>query len=269
MFAHRCPAEVRLLFFLQAFFDESHDEQSERVHGMGGIMAPEEYWRGVWQAWDAVLDKHHLSYMHWADCVWGHGIFKRLDDPVREEIQRDCLRVIVETDPNLFVANASVIAMEAYAKFLPRLKVIRKIPPGGPINGTLCDEYFLGFQHSVQQMALHPGVPELPVEETIAFIFDQTEFAPRAYSLFMTLKTMPRLPYAARLGSCSFDEMKKAKPLQMADALAYEYVRFANDTVINRRPERWQHRMLQERFGPGWYFREADIQEFVTNLEEA
>jgi hypothetical protein len=197
-------------FDLCAYFDESEDAL-EKVHAIGGFIAPTHEWDSLQDAWVARVKPTGVSAFHFTDCECGYGEFTE----ERGWKKEDRLNLIVDLIGlicryNVYMIGCGVI-LDDY-KGLPT-----------PLG---LDKWHFAFQAVLLEAALQ-AMPLLS-EETVAFFFDWKNKQGNAQDLFLTIQQDQKLgAWRNRLGTLTFGHKEFNAPgsiplLQIADVAAFE-----------------------------------------------
>lgn len=221
-----------------AYCDESEDSQKGgRFFIAAGYFAPVQVWEIFNRAWANTLDQLGIDEFKMADCERGRGVYEGLSYQERALLQRTFIGLIVGSP--IWGVSAAV-NLRHYEEFMPRMVKARQ---------KYAKPYFLAFQHLVEMMALKLSEAEIVgPSDRIAYFFDeQTEYQGRAKEIFSSLTKDGDLEYTNRVGSITFDDSRRFLPLQAADILAYENLRYLRDYRHGLRlsEPRWQWLMLR------------------------
>jgi len=259
------------MVMMQAYLDESQDAEGRKVHCIGGLMAPAAEWEKIKACWAELLGDYSINEFHTKDCVAGRGEFGRFSEREREGMLATFVNAIVQPGPR--IATATVILLDAYPHYARTLKYRRQLPPRAATSGHLGDPYFMAFEHVIQTMARDVSVTNLPSSERIAFVFDRCHLSGRAGGLYEEVITA-QSDYRDRLGACAFDDGAKVLPLQVADVIAYEYRRFAEEVQLRQGTSapssaRDPFVELAVRFGGPWQIRECELREIAHKVADS
>jgi len=217
-------------FNLCAYFDESQDK-SEKVHAIGGFIAPGYEWEALQDKWIARLKPTGVSAFHMTDCECGYREFsdtKGWKPEDRKQLIKDLIEIICRY--RVLMVGCGII-----------LDDYKQLPTE---NGKLgIDEWHLSFQYVLQETA-RQATP-FGAEETVAFFFDWKDKQGNAKDLFFEFQQDNRLEeWHSRLGTITFGHKEFGVPgsiplLQVADVAAYETRKaIANPITHPHLPER-------------------------------
>lgn len=218
--------------------DESHDEKQQRVMAFGGLLgAPGELDR-LADEWQTVLLNYGVDVFHAADCDSAQGAFTGWSREKIESLQRRLISLIAAPEYELR-GFAVGFPIEPYEKLRPALKPYLHLFDG-PINGPLDAPWFIGLLSIVTIVGDERvrSLVDIPDGERIAFVFDRHRLAERGKVIYQALAASPNK--ILQPGGIVFEDKAKARILQAADLLAYEYFRYFHDTQLSGAPERWQ-----------------------------
>lgn len=224
---HPDSSESRYLAVFRFFVDESGIHKSSKIFVLAGFFAPEEVWVDFTGAWQAVLDTHGIEVFHAKECNASEGEFKKFKQH-REE------------------RNAFVIDL---------LKVISDRPRIEPFyTGVILDDYqtvmrqYPDYEHPYyacmkwvfSEIGLLMEMAGVPTTEIVASVFDrQKKFSEQALTLFDEMVEDKTWGFRERFDSIAFASKRRFKPLQAADALAYDaYREFNRRCFTPNQPQR-------------------------------
>ena len=240
---HRSYSHIggpRILMFLEAYCDESADENQQRVLLVAGLVGMAESWNCVWGEWDRALAEADppLKEFHAVDCEQGHGEFNGRND--RPELYAKFLKILTNPENKIW-GISSAVWLPAYNKRLAEIKALRVIHKDKRwkgISGTLENPYFLLFQHTIE--LADRVTANLPPDEKIMFTFDQHHLEKRARAIYESFRgtTWPYEWPRRASDDLHFRTSEVCKPLQAADLLAYEMRRYLDEVHYGGQPER-------------------------------
>lgn len=201
---------------LRAYWDESGHAEDPRCRfvGMGGLVASTEGWSAFEPQWRSVLHKYGLASFHMREYV-ALGVKNKDEWPEerRKALMNELLQAIALAKP--FVHGA-VMDLSAWRALTTEERSYFR------------DPWFCCLQECVRLAAVHCHVDN----ETMETVFsDQGEFRGKAAELWAVLKNS-QWPGFAGLGGYAMEEMRRVLPLQAADLVAYETVKFTSDTAL-------------------------------------
>lgn len=268
---HLPSAKRRLTVALKAYFDESGTHwggpHAAKEFVLCGYIATQDVWdNGFEKRWSEMLQKPtitpKLTHFH-AEDVEGRGSkeFRKLTWKDREELKTTAVSIVVSS--GMFGVGVGV-ELEPFARLVVADPEVSKLIPANP--------YLFAFNCVlVETIFLADGFIGEPKEE-IAFIFeDHPKWSIHALQMYNDIKRSPDWPpeKRGRLGTPTFEDKKKYKPLQAADHLAYETWRFMEGTHKKNVPIR--PAMNRFRDWPqhhGRYFDERLLREFIRIQKE-
>jgi len=249
-----CPVVM-----IAAYFDESSDQQQERIFVVAGYIGLEEHWRALSRKWATMLSDVGIAEFHAVDCEHGTAQFAGMSRRRRQGIQRRFVELLAD-ESNGLIGIVGAIMLGPYARLRQRFRESRRIPPGLPISGTLDHPYYLAFQLAIESAAINPAVTALPAIEKLDFVFDRHSLGGRIPTLFGSIQGDHSLGYSSRLASVQFHSRTTVLPLQAADLLAYEAYRFGDTQLSGNQAEtRWQFSALARRVSRPGYLDEAAL----------
>lgn len=220
-----------------AYCDESEDSKpGGRFYVVSGYLGEAKNWTILSQAWSNALDDEGLPEFHMADCVAGKGLFVDRSLVQRSAIQRRFIALLAGSP---IWGHSAAIQKRHYSEMAERFKNAR---------GKYAKPYFLAFQHLVESMTIElDEVRHIGADEKLAFFFDrQDEYKGRAKEIFESLAADDRYRSNKRIGTLTFASRLDVIPLQCADILAYENMRYLRDYRHGLAAEpRWQWELLK------------------------
>ncbi len=213
---HPDSSESRYLAVFKFFVDESGIHGDSKIFVLAGFFAPEEVWLDFTKAWQEVLDANGFKVFHATDCNACEGEFKKFKQR-REE--RDAfvstLLKVISDRPRIEPFYAGVV--------LDDYEAVMRQYPGYEHPYYACIKWVFAEIGLLMEMA------EVPTTELVASVFDrQKKFSEEALTLFDDMVEDKSWSYGERFDSIAFASKRRFKPLQAADALAYDAYREFN-----------------------------------------
>jgi hypothetical protein len=197
---------------LRCYCDESYDKDS-RIYSVAGFLARDKEWKRVSREWKNRCLKSRVDVYHATDIEGRFGDYAHLSNQDVIELNTDLVTLI--SSSNLDGWGSSIILEDFRAVSESGEKAKRVLGPS---------PYFLAMQLFLVTLAckMYDDNPNY----RMAFVFDQQhEFSGRAKKLYAEVKA--KNPTAATcMGSLSYADKKKATPLQLADKLTYEVMKY-------------------------------------------
>jgi len=224
---HPDSSESRHLAVFKFFVDESGIHDNSKIFVLAGFLAPEEVWLDFTEAWQKVLDAHGIKVFHATDCNALEGEFRKFKQH-REE--RDVFVVnllkVISDRPRIEPFYAGVVLDDYEA-------VVRRYP-------DYEHPYYACMKWVFAEIGLLMEMAEVPTSEIVASVFDrQKKFSEQALTLFDNMVEDKTWSYGERFDSVAFASKRRFKPLQAADALAYDAYREFNRRCFNlNQPQR-------------------------------
>jgi len=217
---------VRLLAALDqlAYFDESGTDANSHIVVVGGYVSPAEDWNVLEAQWLDILKTRNAPYYHATDAEANPpgGPYRSWTVEQGRELT-DCMATIAGSTGNLKVVGAYIETqdwldftkiIESYLTTERDLRLLRK---------RLFDIPFQILAKACLDTVLECLRPDLPLNETVAFIFEDNDFKHSTLEARDELKRTHAL--RARIGSIDFRAKKDFAGLQAADLIAWSYRR--------------------------------------------
>lgn len=225
---------------LRAYLDESG------IHGgsvcvVAGFVGDADFCDDLDIAWGHLLKKYKLAQFHAKQFAGGNGSFRAWDSYKREEFVASACHLIKEnwkvskpTYAKAVLVGAAIDREAFMSRSIDERRWltggVQSVPGKWRIQGAPTKPYFLLFQQCILDVAkFAEGLGR------INFVFDwQTHYEHTGKQIFGAMRrNVPTVGF--RAGSIVYTSRLQARPLQVADFIAYE-----------------SHRMLIER-KRGWY----------------
>jgi len=214
-------SEHKVAAMFQAYFDESWDQQQDKILVIAGMMGLWEQWSKIEWPWKELLDKYGLAYYRASEAEFARGEFNK--EPYRTPgidttpAQYKLLQAIREEFFNVMVRGVtSGLAIGIPLKdFRQVANTPERLEKFGNTPYYLCG-------HIAMLELLKAEKHVLRAKDLVAFIFDtQEEFEPEMNKVHKYLQT-PACEFHSQVGSITFADKKKFIPLQIVDTVAYE-----------------------------------------------
>ena len=196
---------------LIAYFDESGSKDTPLVT-MAGYLSDDRRWKRFERQWAKVLKEHGARYLHMKEYAHFRGEFKGWPDYKRKALMGDLIWVIKS---NVQFRVGVVVPCEVYKSTL------------GAIDSkdTRLSPFWLCFQTCLSAVAAY--CREQEITDDIALVFDENnESSEHAKGYYSAFKRSPRVPNGKQFVSLLLADDKIKTPLQAADLLAYEFMKY-------------------------------------------
>lgn len=227
-------AKERVMASFAAYFDESGTHGSP-VLALACCIATVEQWVEFSREWDEVLKQEGLTHFHMSKFEARQGEFKGWDNARRLRVQKRLLGIIAR---RVNVGMFCAVNLAAYDEFVTDRW---RANYGSPYH--FCVKICLSF---IAMWAQH-----YQRKEPLAYIIEQgAGYNNEINRQFCAVSANEKMRNFFRLGSLTFDDKKRALPLQAADLLTYEIWKDAVNNFVtdpdNKRPERKSLLYLRE-----------------------
>ena len=196
---------------LIAYLDESDEKQ---IFTMAGYVSEAAKWERFTEEWAAILSGYSVGDFHARQFAHNRGQFKDWPESRRREFITELTSAI---NRNVLYGVAVAVVVEEFNKIIT-----------GDLKSFLKEPYYLSADASFT-LAIQYCIKHFPTEQ-IAFVFDNKDkvkgVVQKIYGAYKELKD--KIPDPTMLGPLSFADDKKVLPLQAADMLAYEYMKYHN-----------------------------------------
>lgn len=218
---------------LEAYFDETghgSDPLSE-IYGIIGCLEQKDSWIDFEKDWITVLEANGLSDFHMKDFAQSRKAFEdwKEDEPRREKLSADLWNIIQKTEPVIF---GCFVDLEGYRGRL-----------GQETREILGDVHYFCFLHCLKfitKIVMSRPISNFSIENVSTIFDDKKGFTGKVKTIFKhTLNRFPELQSMFSLPD--FQNVRKAKPLQVADIVAYE--------VHKEIKEQFKEKRRKKRFG--------------------
>lgn len=232
-----------------AYFDESGHSASEDFVAIAAFVADDETWARFDAAWNAVLTKHSIPFVHAVELNNRIKTFGGWTSAQQIALAQDLLHVIHTS--GYIVAAGAVLSTKDF-KRLTKQQQDRLVDPFYPLFQEVI------FSSSLETLLDARG-------ETVRMTFSQQdEFSGKAKRLYEVMKTS--YWSGRRFGELKFENMRGVPGLQAADVLVYELCKYYKIKAVNSSKEMrhsFRQIMIQQRaFGTRrmrflsyWYLR--------------
>jgi len=236
-------AQERVMASFVAYFDESGTHDGSPILTLAGYIADISQWVEFAREWNEILKQGGLTHFHMSKFEARQGEFRGWDNERRLLIQRGLIGII-KRRVNIGVFCA--VNLAAYDEFITEW---RRDNFGSPYNFCL--------KMCLSQVTF--WAQRFERKEPIAYIIEHgAGYNHEINKSFRETFANEKMRKFFRLGSLTFDDKKRALPLQAADILAYEVWKDAyNKFVIepkDKRPERKSFLSLREKLHQGTYW---------------
>lgn len=214
---------------LKAYLDGSgkFEDRNSRFLTLAAAFADDNQWENVESAWGRVLDGEHVGYSHMKELLRGDGPFQGWDDDRKKDFVR-ALFLSLHNHPDLRFASVTVDLTEYRALRTGK----RRIKPATAVCVDFCMTHVFGHPE------FHKGKAEI--------LFDRGE------SFMRTLKRVWERGKNSVSGWPAYvsmvapvDGMKKVRPIQMADLIAWS----ANRSHEGAPNDYWRSNHMRSVFG--------------------
>ena len=95
---------------LKVYLDGSgnFDDPLSRFLTLAALFADDSVWASIEEQWKAVLEKHHVPYLHMKEMLRGDSPFSRWDDLKKQEFVRDLYNALPIENRSTFLRQASL-----------------------------------------------------------------------------------------------------------------------------------------------------------------
>jgi uncharacterized protein DUF3800 len=264
---HPLDSEFRMLAVLdlRAYFDESSTDANSKVVVVGGYLAPADTWNVLEAQWFDILKSRNASYYHATDAeaTIPGGPYEGWTVEQARGLTDSLVSVIGPIEPLKGVAVYVTTEdwLEATEIIKPYLteKDLKKFPK------QLYNIPFQILAKSCIDVILDCLRPDLPVHETVAFVFEDNDFKHATLNARDDVKRSHI--HRARIGSIGFEEKKKFAGLQAADLFAWSYRRV---TELRRGYKVGSvHRSLGSLVKPDFQFRQLNKEQLCGRINDA
>jgi len=238
---------------LAAYLDESGGTDTT-VLVIAGCLSTTQRWTRYERDWRKALNEFGIQFFHMREAAHLQGQFKGWSTRRRDALLKRLVYLIKESAPTLVSVAVDVAG---YRELLPIIKGAR------PYSDS---PFFIAFQSTLSNLV--DAARQGKQEEKVALVFDHNaDYARPALSLYSKFKEWG-YPFADGLGPISFADDKDVTPLQAADLIAWESLKYARETRDSRqRPMRASLASLTELEVVSKYWNRAQLLELKRGLE--
>jgi hypothetical protein len=235
---------------LRGYWDESGsaDDPSCRFMGIGGLIASPESWSLIEAQWRVTLDDYALPYFHMREFAHWSGNFKQRSDwpeARRRELMSRLLGAIAVGQPRV---HGAVIDLAAWRLLDKKYREAFVAP------------WYCCFQECARIASVYGVIDKVDMEMIFA---QQAEFAGKAMPLYDSIRQRQDKGYDG-FTRFAMEDMRNVLPLQSADLVAYELVKFAGH--VEDVGEEWE--TLKPR-APFRGLLQIDRHAYVANIDAA
>jgi hypothetical protein len=256
------------MIFLRAYFDEtgSGSDFDCKFCGMTGCLSIPTMWDEFDPKWKAILDSEGLEYFHMTDFAASEGQFKegwKDNEPRRRSLLSRLWDVLEEAMP-FFIGV--VIPMEHYRDKMHELH-----------QALIRDAYYVAYKHCLDHIAGLLSWDHASDVAEVATVFDNKKgFKGLANDIHDIVVEKNGL--GSVMSPPAFRDMRKYRPLQAADMVAYELFKEYDRRLHSpARPPRWGFKRLEsivrkslpEGDLPFVFYTEQDVIDYDNQIREA
>jgi hypothetical protein len=252
------------MLMLTGFFDEtgSSKDPTQRIVGMGGLLAPATGWETFERKWKRALKEFDVPYFHMKEFAHSTNVFE--DWKGREIIRRKLFSKLIKAMESAYpIPIAATVPKDVYDATYGEYPLFEK---EDIYHEALhfCISGLVGIRHTMGQ---------LDESEKVAIVFSQHEEF-RSHVLKRYDKLIKEFEPFQKISAISFADMRELVPLQAADLVAYELKKEHERRLYEpNKPPRYGFQMLLEMTSrhkalqiPMFYFLDQDLLSFHLKI---
>jgi hypothetical protein len=220
-----------------AYFDDSGKFAESDYILLAGYLSDDKSWEEFTREWRGLLIQHEIPYVHMRDLVPLQGPYKKLawDKDHRDDVIRQFIAVIRR---NVFMGFG--VAVDA--------KYLRKM--GNDAQKVLKRPELFCFSRLMRHLT--NTLSTIPWNEPVPLIFDDCEeFSVKIYRLWSQLRRQDQ-NIMSRFSAISFADDHIFHPLQAADILASETLKFLRNQASGRNIRDEIKLLMKDFANPSW-----------------